>query len=83
MAKDIKVFEDIQKRAVRMTSGLERKCYEEKLKEVGLYSLEERRKRGDAIQVWKILSQYDHVDEKHWFERCSENSIQDLSLIHI
>ena len=28
-------------------------------------------KRGDAIQVWKILTQYDHVDEKHWFEKCS------------
>jgi hypothetical protein len=47
MAKDIKVLEDIQKRAVRMTSGLKGKCYEEKLKEVGLYSLEERRKRGE------------------------------------
>ena len=47
-----------------MTSGLKGKCYEEKLKEVGLYSLEESRKSGDAIQVWKILAQYDHVDEK-------------------
>ena len=80
MAKDIKVLEDIQKRAVRMTSGLKGNCYEEKLKEAGLYSLEERRKRGDAIQVWKILTRYDHVDEKHWFERCSENSSQDTRL---
>ena len=31
MAKDIKVLEDIKKRAVRMTSGLKGKCYEEKL----------------------------------------------------
>ena len=80
MATDIEVLEDIQNRAVRMTSGLKGKCYEEKLKEVELYSLEERRKRGDAIQVWKILSQYDRVDEKHWFERCSENSTQDTRL---
>ena len=63
-----------------MTSGLKGNCYEEKLKEAGLYSLEERRKRGDAIQVWKILTRYDHVDEKHWFERCSENSTQDTRL---
>ena len=34
-----------------MTSGLKGKCYKEKLNEVELYYLEERRKKGDAIQV--------------------------------
>jgi len=38
-----------------MTSGLSGSTYEEKLREVGLTSLENRRKRGDMIQVWKIL----------------------------
>ena len=38
-----------------MTSGLSGSTYEEKLREVGLTSLEERRKKGDMIQVWKIL----------------------------
>ena len=36
--------------------------YEEKLKEVGLTTLEERRKRGDMIEVWKILDHKEDVD---------------------
>ena len=50
-----------------MTSGLSGSTYEEKLKEVGLISLENRRKRGDMIQVWKILHGHDHVDKNKWF----------------
>ena len=50
-----------------MTSGLSGSTYEEKLREVGLNSLEERRKRGDIIQVWKILHGHDHVDKNKWF----------------
>ena len=45
-----------------------------------MVGLGERRKRGDAIQVWKILSQYDYVDEKHWSERYSKNSTLDTRL---
>ena len=50
-----------------MTSGLFGSTYEEKLKEVSLISLENRRKRGDLIQVWKILHGHDHVDKNKWF----------------
>ena len=56
MDKDIKVLEDIQKRAIRMTSGLKGDSYEEKLKEVKMTSLEERRQRKDEILTWKILN---------------------------
>ena len=54
-----------------MTSGLKGDSYEEKLKEVKMTSLEERRQRGDVIQTLKILK--DQVQENHWFERYSEN----------
>ena len=37
--KDIKVLEYVQKRAIRMTSGLSGSNYEEKLKEVNMLSL--------------------------------------------
>ena len=69
MSKDVKVIESIQKRAVRMTSGLESKEYEGRLKEVKMSSLAERRERGDLIQTWKILNKYDRVEENRWFER--------------
>ena len=53
--KDIKLLEQVQRRAVNMVIGLKAKTYEEKLKELGLTSLQERRKRGDIIQAWKYV----------------------------
>ena len=32
-------------------------------------SLEDRRQRGDAIQIWKILTGHDDVPGNHWFKR--------------
>ena len=64
---DKEILEKVQKRAISMTSGLSGSTYKEKLREVGLTSLEERRKREDMIQVWKILHGHDHVDKNKWF----------------
>ena len=41
--------------------------YEDKLREVGLLSLVQRRQRGDMIQTWKILIGYDRVDRNSMF----------------
>ena len=77
MAKDINLLENVQKRAVRMSSGLKGKSYEEKLTEVGMQTLEARRARGDAIQIWKIMNKYDDVEEDIWFTRCTETAVRD------
>ena len=53
--KDIEALEQVQRRAVNMVVGLKAKTYEGKLKEVGLTTLHERRKRGDIIQMWKYV----------------------------
>ena len=53
--KDVELLEQVQRRAVNMVAGLKSRSYEGKLKELGLTSLEERRKRGDLIQVWKYI----------------------------
>ena len=47
---DKEKLERVQRRAVNMVAGLKGKTYEDKLKEVGLTSLENRRNRGDMIQ---------------------------------
>jgi ribonuclease P/MRP protein subunit RPP40 len=54
---DKAVLEKIQPRAVSMVSGLKGESYEEKLKELGLSTLEERRHQADMLQTFKIVRQ--------------------------
>ena len=69
--KDIELLERVQRRAVNMVLGLKATSYEGKLKELGLTTLQERRERGDMIQVWKYLHEQNPGGDK-LFERSSE-----------
>lgn len=66
--KDAETLEKVQKRLIRSLSDVRGESYEDKLRDAGLTSLKERRRRGDLIEAFKAMKGISKVDRSHWFQ---------------
>ena len=60
-------IENVQRRATRLVTSLQHLSYPDRLRSLGLPTLEYRRDRADIFQVFKILNNIDQIDKKSMF----------------
>jgi hypothetical protein len=68
LRKDIDAIEKVQKSATKMIDGLRQLPYQDRLRKLNLTSLEQRRIRGDLIQVCKIVNNIDKLNYEKFFK---------------
>ena len=65
---EAKLLESVQSKATAMVHGLKHRNSEERRKALGLMTLEQRRERGDLIEVYKILKGHTRIDPTEFWE---------------
>jgi len=62
------MIERTQRKFTKIIPGLKNLDYHQRLKVLNLPSMEERQKRGDLIQTFKILNSYADCNPKDYFD---------------
>jgi len=74
--KDKIAVENVQRRATKMVKGIRHYSYSERLRKLGLPSLEYRRDRADMIQVYRIQSGYDSLSSECFFPKPRDQGVE-------
>ena len=61
------ILDNSQRRATKMVNSLSNLTYEERLKKLGLPTLNYHRMTADVIEVYKIINQHDRVNVDKFF----------------
>ena len=67
MVKDIQLLEKVQQRATKWVKGFKNRSYSDRLKLLNLTTLEKRRKRGDLIEAFKIITGKEDIEPDSLF----------------
>jgi hypothetical protein len=68
LKSDCDALEKVQKLATRLLPSIQNKPYEERLQAMRILSLADRRRRGDLIEVFKIINNKYDVNPADFFE---------------
>ena len=67
LERDITLLENVQRRATKIVKDLRNKEYPDRLRELKLTKLEDRRTRGDMILTYRLLNGLEDIDYRKFF----------------
>ncbi|GAB0177967.1 hypothetical protein GRJ2_000262000 [Grus japonensis] len=72
--RDMELLERVQRKTIKKIRRLEHLSCEDRLRELGLFSLEKRRLRGDLVAAFQYLKGPTGKMERDFFRECSDRT---------